>query len=78
MQDFWVDGSYNEGLLTNLPRLHFVALSFEILCKKMNFHNFCVKIFLVYGHFVLVPAGYTRILLFLRKQNKRVAGSHEY
>ena len=29
---------------------------------------------LVFGHFVLVPMGYLRIVLFLKRQNKKVAG----
>ena len=30
---------------------------------------------LVFGHFVLVPVGYLRIILFLKRQNKTVAGT---
>ena len=77
LQNFWFEGVYEEGLLTNLPRLHILLLLYQILSKEiMNFISLEKKImFSVYGHFLLVPAGYTMILLFLWKQNKRVAGS---
>ena len=32
--------------------------------------------FLVFAHFILVPVGYLRILLFLKHQDNRIRGIH--
>ena len=34
--------------------------------------------FLVFAHFILVPVGYLRILLFLKHQDNRIRGIHTY
>ena len=48
LHNFWNDGGYYEGLLTNLPRLHPLALLYEILCKDKTLLH---KLFIKRNHF---------------------------
>ena len=42
----------------------------NLMLTVINYH------FLVFAHFILVPVGYLRILLFLKHQDNRIRGMH--
>ena len=72
MEDMIQDIGYQERL-HNLDIHHPYSLLIYIICGIIEgMSNLLTALSLVYSHVLLIPAGYLRIVLFLKKQNQKV------
>ena len=72
MEDITLDNGYNERL-HSFGVLHPYSLLIYIICGiTVGMSIALIALSLVYSHILLIPAGYLRIVWFLKKQNQKV------